>query len=146
MKALLSLRPLLLGCAAVGTLFLAACSTVKTRIAENPPAFYALTPADQTLVGRGGIREGLPRDVVYIAWGNPDAVRRAVTNGTESETWVYYGTQSYPVDSYSYYPYRSSRYRYYRPIYEPIYVTKEYYLKSVTFVRGRVVAWDAPMR
>lgn len=146
MKAHLPLRSLAVSGAALCALFLSACSTVKTRIAENPPAFYTLTPADQQMVERGGIREGFPRDVVYIAWGNPSTVQRTVVDGSESETWVYFGTESYPVGNYSYYPYRSGRYRYYRPIYDPVYVSQRYYLKSVTFVKGRVVAWDAPMR
>jgi hypothetical protein len=121
-----------------------ACSTVSSRIRENPQAFYGLHPDDRTRVERGMIREGMPKEAVYIAWGNPDSVRKGAYKGRSHETWIYYGTSSYPVDRYSYYPHRHGRYHYYAPIYDPIYVPYRYYLKSATFVDGRVVAWDAP--
>ncbi len=145
----MKVRSPILGCAALvatATLLLSACSTIKTRIADNPPAFYTLPPQDQALILRGGIREGMTRDAVYIAWGDPDVVREFVVGGKHSETWVYYGTDMYPAASYGYFPYRGARCRYYEPVYGPVYATYRYYLKSASFVKDRAVAWDAPVR
>jgi hypothetical protein len=60
---------LVLGC--LGCLFLAACSTIDSRIQEKAAVYSSLSPRDQALVKSGMIREGLPQVAVYIAWGAP---------------------------------------------------------------------------
>ena len=59
----------------LGCLFLAACSTVDSRIQEKVAVYSSLSPRDQALVKSGTIREGLPKGAVYIAWGAPAQVR-----------------------------------------------------------------------
>ena len=58
-----------LGC--LGCLFLAACSTIDSRIQEKGAVYSSLSPRGQALVKSGTIREGLPKEAVYIAWGAP---------------------------------------------------------------------------
>ena len=53
----------------IGCLFLAACSTVDSRIHEKPADYSSLSPRDQALVKSEMIREGLPKGAVYIARG-----------------------------------------------------------------------------
>ena len=78
---------LALGC--IGCLFLAACSTVHSRIKETPAVYSSLSPRDQALVKSGMIREGLPEGAVYIAWGKPAQIRSGSRNGHAYEAWVY---------------------------------------------------------
>jgi hypothetical protein len=84
---LLVLSPLLFG-------FLTGCSTVDSRIQQNPQTFASLSPAQQALVRRGGIREGMSTAAVYLAWGRPDRVRQGSRAGVPFEAWIYTTTRS----------------------------------------------------
>jgi hypothetical protein len=83
-------------------LALAGCSTVETRIRDNPNAYAALSPSDQQLVRSGQIRQGMPQAAVYLAWGRPDHVRSGVRQGVPFEAWIY--TQLRDVYAPGFYP------------------------------------------
>lgn len=73
---------------------LGACSTVDSRIRENPQVYAALTPRHQALVRAGQVENGMPQDAVYLAWGRPDFVTAGQRGGRQAETWYYYGTRA----------------------------------------------------
>src|ERR1700686_2873062 len=109
-------RTLLPGIAVLLFGFLAGCSTVDSRIQGNPQTFASLSPADQSLIRRGVIREGLSRAAVYLAWGRPDRLRYGSRAGVPFEAWIYTTTRSEIVPGYypsfygfGYYPYGWSR-------------------------------------
>ena len=141
-------RRLIVALAAVGPLLLlAGCSTPATRIRDNPAMFGALPPADQPLVQRGVVREGMSQDAVFLAWGPPDAVRRLRLAPTRlRETWIYIGTDFVPVPGYryDYLPTRHGRYRV--PYYDYDYIPIRHFERSATFENGRVIGWEGPVR
>jgi len=100
-----------LGC--LSCLFLAACSTVDSRIKEKPAVYSSLSSRDQELVKSGMIREGLPEGAVYIAWGAPAQIRSGSRNGHAYEAWVYTTLKTIVTTDY-FYPefYRFGLYRY----------------------------------
>jgi len=103
---------LVLGC--LCCLFLAACSTIDSRIQEKAAVFSTLSPRDQALVKLGTIREGLPQEAVYIAWGAPAQFRSGSRNGHPYDAWVYTTMKTVFVSDY-FYPsfYRFGIYNYY---------------------------------
>jgi hypothetical protein len=86
---------------------LAGCSTIHSRINQNPAVFQSLSPTDQAMVRAGQIREGMPKSAVYIAWGRPDHTKSGVRKGNRFETWIYTVIQSHydPMDYGGYYGY-----------------------------------------
>ena len=90
-----------LGC--LGCLFLAARSTLDSRIQEKGPVFSSLSPRDQALAKSGTIREGPPKDAVYSAWGAPAQIRAGSRNGHPYEAWVYTTLKTVFVSDF-YYP------------------------------------------
>src|SRR5439155_1276991 len=68
---------------------LCGCSTVRTRMEERRAAFDKLPPAQQALVARGQVREGMGKDAVYIAWGRPDEATNGSRGGQAFEVWTY---------------------------------------------------------
>jgi len=151
-------RTLFLGIAVLLFGFLAGCSTVDSRIRGNPQTFASLSPGDQALVHQGGIREGMTRAAVYMAWGKPDRVRYGSRAGVPFEAWIYTTTRSEivpgdypPFSGYGYYRYGWSRpfygrggfYGYYpfNPYISDI-VDYEVPYKSAFFERDRCTAWE----
>lgn len=156
-----------MACASVILLCLPACSTVETRIHENPEVFRRMSSSDQALVSRGRIREGLSRDAVYIAWGAPNQRAVGRNRGTAVETWIYLNTTAgdyYPGYGYGggfgygsgfygrgfghgYYG-RGGRYGgfYYDPFYDPFFYNRvslvSYPDRTVSFQNGRVIAYQ----
>lgn len=64
--------------------------TPADRIGANPVMFRTLTPEQQALVQQGRLCEGMSKDAVYLAWGNPDtAPVVGRQNGTSYEKWIY---------------------------------------------------------
>jgi hypothetical protein len=112
-------RTLFLGIAALLSAFLAGCSTVDSRIHGNPQTFAALSPADQALVRRGDISEGMSKAAVYLAWGKPDRLRYGSRAGVPFEAWIYTTTQSEIGLGYSpgFYGYGYGRYGWSRRFY-----------------------------
>ena len=142
---------------ACSALFLAGCATTSYRISHHPEIYQRLSPADQQLVSAGQIRNGMPKDAVYLAWGQPEQTSMANVRGVSSETWIYLAYYS----SYPYYPYPYRFYGglgfsrihghrffnfYYDPFYDPFYysyiptITVPY--RTVTFSSGRVMSFQ----
>jgi hypothetical protein len=95
---------------ALGTLVLAGCSTVETRISGHPEMYQSLSSRDQTLVNQGQIRDGMSRNGVWLAWGSPDRKVFGNMRGRATETWIYL---HYTTAPYGYgYPYGSFGYGY----------------------------------
>jgi hypothetical protein len=88
---------------AMGTLVLASCSTVETRISEHPEIYQSLSARDQTLVSHGQIRDGMSRNAVWLAWGSPDRKIFGNMRGRDTETWIYLHYTTYYPYSYPYY-------------------------------------------
>lgn len=85
-------------------LFLESCQTATpmTRIDQNPVMFRQLPPAQQLLVQQGRIYEGMTKDAVYLAWGNPNTPPvTGQQDGVAYEKWVYNVYQPVMVDSFS---------------------------------------------
>jgi hypothetical protein len=84
--------------------FVAGCSTVESRIKSDPEIYASLSPADQALVRKGQIREGMLKPAVFLAWGNPNGVKSGVRLEHPFEVWVYTTTRNTVLPDYSYYP------------------------------------------
>lgn len=151
--------------ALAGAFILGGCSTVETRIAENPAAYSRLSPRDQALVSEGKIREGLSRDAVYIAWGAPNEHGPGRNRGATVETWIYFATDAgdYHGPFFYGYPYgyglglgyfgyggghrhRFRRHFYYDPFYDPFFYRRtsliRYPERIVSFQNGRVISFQ----
>jgi hypothetical protein len=131
----------------------AGCSTVESRIQANPAAYASLSPADQALVRQGGVRAGMPKAAVYIAWGSPDQIRRGFRRGNPFEAWVY--TQIRSVYAPAYYPrfVRFGFYHYYgfwggypfgpfRGPYYSDFISVEVPYKAAFFEGNRLTGWE----
>ena len=158
----------LLACIATGALALSGCSTISSRIDSNRAAFDQLSPEQRALVSQGSIQGGMSQEAVYIAWGQPQGKAVGMVRGVPTETWVYtqltaaYGPYGYggfgPGWGYGWGGYagrlgfygRHGRFRYYgafvdpywNPYYYPFAGTVSYPVKTVSFQRGRVVAFQ----
>ncbi len=135
---LLALLPLLCG----------ACSTIESRLKEMRPAFDAMPPKYQQLALQGTIADGMPKEGVYIAWGEPDAVSQGSRGSRFFETWHYFSYETVEVGGFEtfhrgYVDRRGRRYYYIDPLYSPTYVTRRRPAKWCTFENQRVVAWEA---
>jgi hypothetical protein len=150
-------RTLLIGAAAILAGMLAGCSTVESRIANNWQVFATFSPADQSLIRRGAIRQGMSKDAVYIAWGKPDRIRYGSRAGISYEAWIYTTLRTevapypYPYPApygFGYYPYgRIGWYGGYYGFYpyDPFLfdtVTYEVPYKIAFFERGRCTGWE----
>src|SRR5437870_4578266 len=82
------------------SLLAANCTSVPSRIKERAAAFHGLSAADQELVARGKIREGMGKEAVYIAWGKPDEISHGNSAGRDFETWLYFAYE--PETAYDY--------------------------------------------
>lgn len=153
----------LLACIATGALVLSGCSTVGSRIDANRAAFEQLPPQENALVSQGKIQGGMSQQAVYIAWGQPQQKATGMVRGGPTETWVYtlltaaYGPYPYGGFGYGYgyagnigfYGRHGGR-RFYGafvdpfwdPFYYPFPATVSYPVKTVSFQRGRVVAFQ----
>ena len=138
------LLSVLIGTPAV--LFLGACSTISSRIAENPEAYARLSAHEQAAVSAGQIQRGMNRDAVYIAWGAPHEVREGSRSDGDFEQWSYYGYDYYTVP----YGWRYPRpYGYYgRRCYGDSFLSYKlrYLDRMVLFRHGKVIAWEGIKR
>ena len=153
----------LLACIASGALVLSGCSTVGSRIESNRAAFDQLSPPEKALVSQGKIQGGMSQAAVRIAWGQPQQKTVGMVRNVPTETWVYtLSTAGY--DPYGYgglgYGYgfagrvgfygRHGGHRFYGafvdpywdPFYYPFPASVSYPVKTVSFQRGRVVAFQ----
>ncbi len=165
----------LLSVTAAGAFLFTGCSTPESRISEHRDLYASLPTRQQQLVAQGQIAPGMSENAVWLAWGSPGQRVNGFARGQSTETWVYFGyTNAYP---YGYgYGYGGFGYGYpgfygggvgvFRthhghrfvvfgdPFYDPFYFSYippsvQYPDKTVTFVNGRVVAFQhlvAPYR
>jgi hypothetical protein len=128
---------------AVGAMVLTSCSTIESRISENPEIYRNLSSRDQALVNQGQIRYGMSRNAVWLAWGSPDSKVIGNMRGHSTETWIYVHYATYP-----YYPYYGPGFGFFGdPFYDPFYYSLippsiPYPYKTVTFSNGRVVSFQ----
>jgi hypothetical protein len=140
----------LLLCAALLHFTGCAASTPQARAQKNPDLMAAVPARDRDLVLSGTISQGMTRDAVFLAWGQPDAVTKGFERGQETETWRYatmrpvyyspgfgYGLGYYGGRGRHIYPGLSMNLT---PDYVP--VTSS----VVRFRGGRVVAWETADR
>ena len=131
---------------AAGSLVLTSCSTIESRISENPEIYRNLSSRDQALVNQGQIRYGMSRNAVWLAWGSPDSKVIGNMRGHFTETWIYVHYATYPY--YPYYgPYDPGFGFFGDPFYDPFYYSLippsiPYPYKTVTFSNGRVVSFQ----
>ena len=131
---------------AAGALLLTSCSTIESRISENPEIYRNLSSRDQALVNQGQIRYGMSRTAVWLAWGSPDFKVIGNMRGHSTETWIYVHYATYPF--YPYYgPYGPGFGFFGDPFYDPFYYSLippsiPYPYKTVTFSNGRVVSFQ----
>jgi hypothetical protein len=131
---------------AAGSLVLTSCSTIESRISENPEIYRNLSSRDQALVNQGQIRYGMSRNAVWLAWGSPDSKVIGNMRGHSTETWIYVHYATYPY--YPYYdPYGPGFGFFGDPFYDPFYYSLippsiPYPYKTVTFSNGRVVSFQ----
>jgi hypothetical protein len=155
---------------AVGAFFFSGCSTISSRIDENRATFEHLSQRDQALVREGRIRGGMSQEAVYLAWGRPQQKAVGAIHNVPTETWVYtiattvpgygyggfYGSGFYgggfyggfagPIGYYG--RHRGHRFygEYFDPFYDPFYYpfspTITQPEKTVSFQRGRVIAFQ----
>ena len=81
---------------------LGACQsmTPAERIGQNPVMFRMLSPEQQLLVQQGRICEGMTKEAVFLAWGNPNSAPvTGQQNGRTYEKWVYHVYQPVFVDT-----------------------------------------------
>ncbi|MBA3962630.1 MAG: hypothetical protein H0X40_12115 [Chthoniobacterales bacterium] len=165
MKRRPSLSRALLAWVAASALVVTGCSTVKSRIDENRTNFDRLSASDKALVTEGKIRGGMSQEAVYIAWGRPEQKAVGEIHGVPTETWVYliatttpygygygYGGGFYgggfsgPVGYYGRHGGRRFYGAFYDPFYDPYYYpfaqTVTQPVKTVSFQRGRVIAFQ----
>jgi hypothetical protein len=131
---------------AAGALLLTSCSTIESRISENPEIYRNLSSRDQALVNQGQIRYGMSRNAVWLAWGSPDSKVIGNMRGHSTETWIYVHYATYPY--YPYYgPYGPGFGFFGDPFYDPFYYSLippsiPYPYKTVTFSNGRAVSFQ----
>jgi hypothetical protein len=131
---------------AAGAMILTSCSTIESRISENPEFYRNLSSRDQALVNQGQIRYGMSRNAVWLAWGSPDSKVIGNMRGHSAETWIYVHYATYPY--YPYYgPYGPGFGFFGDPFYDPFYYSLippsiPYPYKTVTFSNGRVVSFQ----
>jgi hypothetical protein len=129
-----------------GALVVTSCSTIESRISENPEIYRNLSSRDQALVNQGQIRYGMSRNAVWLAWGSPDSKVIGNMRGHSTETWIYVHYATYPYDPY-YGPYGPGFGFFGDPFYDPFYYSLiapsiPYPYKTVTFSNGRVVSFQ----
>ncbi|MFD2257564.1 hypothetical protein ACFSSA_12850 [Luteolibacter algae] len=145
MKSLLSLSTVLAGAAA---LLMSSCapSTPESRIYQNPHLYGRLSKKDQDLVSRGEIANGMSKDAVILAWGNPADKVDGFRDGRRMERWDYTGTK--PVVTNNVFGgYRSGYYGPYRYSgfgggFGPEITYVPYRKSSVWFVNDKVNEWE----
>jgi hypothetical protein len=155
----------LLSVTAAGAFLFGGCSTPESRISEHRDLYASLPARYQPLVAQGQIAPGMSANAVWLAWGSPEQKVNGFARGHSTETWVYYTyTDAYPYGygygRYGYgYPgfygaglsvFRTHHGRrfvvfgdpFYDPFYSYIPPRIQYPDKTVTFVNGRVVAFQ----
>lgn len=134
-------------------LVLVGCSTnntVEKRRSEKSSSYHSLTPEFRSLVDQGQIKEGMPADAVYLAWGEPSDVFEAEDARGRFTKWIYTGSYLQRHDYWAFRPATQSAGRdYYRRPESPVMerrlehdvVRREYVQAEVDLVDGVVRNW-----
>jgi hypothetical protein len=80
---------LLLAAIALSTLGMVGCSTISSRIQDNPGLFASLPPDQQALVKQGQVAPGMDVATVKLALGDPDHVSIRTTASGQTQVWHY---------------------------------------------------------
>ncbi|TLD70704.1 hypothetical protein FEM03_10350 [Phragmitibacter flavus] len=135
---------------ALCALLLASCvSPIAKRIEHNPQIYNDLPESQKRLVATGQISEGMSKQAVFLAWGNPNRKSGGSRQGTKTERWSYAGYDAVHSTSLGYgYGYGGGYHGYGHPYYHDIGI---YYQPTVTylpferkwaeFTNSRVSAW-----
>jgi len=78
--------------AALFALVFSSCATNNTpttRISKSPEIFQQLSPSDQELAKQGKVKEGMTKNAVLIAWGEPSKINKGSKDGASFEKWYY---------------------------------------------------------
>ena len=81
-------RPLALAVLALA-LVAAGCSTPDSRIEKHAAAFAGYPPAVQAKIRAGEVDVGFTPEMVTLALGKPDRIRRRLSGEGETDVWVY---------------------------------------------------------
>ncbi|HUL51484.1 MAG TPA: hypothetical protein VLU94_02750 [Candidatus Nitrosotalea sp.] len=119
-----------------------ATSTVESRKKARAAEYNALSADEKSLVDKGQIRVGMPRDAVYIAWGAPAQILQSESGDSGvATTWLYEGSY---IQETSYWNFQEVPYRggvllerYIDHDYNP----QQYISAEIVFVNDRVVQW-----
>jgi len=143
-------RKLLLPAVSLVSILLASCAnqTPQTRIEQNPKILASLPASQQKAVQSGSIIEGMTKNAVFLAWGNPDKKYENFSEGKKTEKWLY--TKLRPVYSQRVsgvfgYGYRNYRYRGFYPGFG-LGTTVSYLpapAASVIFTNDKVSSWQS---
>ncbi len=129
-------------------LFAAGCSTVDSRIKQNPAAYANLSASEQALVRQGRIDEGMSPEAVYLAWGSPGETARGSVKGRRFEEWRYFVYNQEPVTNLGIgiasVPVATPEGLYFvdRGV-DLGYVTQQRLSRRVVFEQRKVVSWEA---
>ena len=132
--------------AVASLLFITGCQSVDSRIKEKPDVFAKLDVATQDKIKQGIIDLGFTEDMVYLALGNPDQKREAVSANGSTKTWIYntYYERYDGIQHAGYYrqvyfdPYLRTYRVYYRPAFVDTYVSEKEERIRVVFKDGKV--------
>ena len=128
-------------------------STPQSRVNHHPEMFAKLSEADKQAVQAGGVRKGMTKDAVYLAWGSPSRILVGERNGKAFEKWRYNTLQPVYTGAYGmgvgvgYWHPRHFRYGFYDPYFYGApaiaYVPTEG--RYVEFINGAVTAFQVPL-
>ena len=85
-----------LSIASLFALVISSCAptTPAARIKKSPTVFEQLSPTDQELAKQGKIKEGMEKNAVLIALGQPTKVSTGSKDGASFEKWYYADSRS----------------------------------------------------
>ena len=114
-----------------------------SRITKNPVMFCVLSPEQQLMVQQGKICEGMSKEAVFLAWGNPNTEPvLGLQNGVSYEKWVYLTYQPVMMNTVGF----SSGCWGGGPCYGPAVGTSTAYVPQeaawVMFENDKVTSWD----
>ncbi|MFT5122802.1 MAG: hypothetical protein ACI9TH_000415 [Kiritimatiellia bacterium] len=154
MKTQMMKKTLVTGLLLMLGMTLCSCETVNKRIKSNQVMFDAWPLETRSEIQQGRVKVGFDKDMVLVALGQPQRVKKRSTEAGESEVWSYLGTRSKLVyvdnNLYAtpvYCPPTTKggrgRYRYVHQYYAPVTQYETYETKRVVFSEGKVTEIEA---
>lgn len=79
----------------LGAILFVSCAptTPQSRVDRNPQLFADLSQNDKDQVLKGQLAEGMSKDAVFLAWGDPAQRMEGRKEGKSMERWDYAGTR-----------------------------------------------------